>query len=264
MTLKISIVTLSFNQREYLQEAIESVLGQNYPALEHIVVDPGSTDGSRELLQRYAPRISQLIFEPDNGPSDGLNKGFSRASGEVLGFLNADDLLLPGALHRVAEFFRQHATRELLFGNGFIIDAQGKRVRHIKARGFTLHRYCYGGTRFLQQSTFFRRSAFDRSHRFNLANRTCWDGELFVDMVKQGASIGYLSADLGAFRVHEASISGSGRLNSAYEKDNRRIFRSLKGRDKGTYDEFIELAFRAEGILIRIGSLWDRVRGSGR
>ena len=93
--MKISIVTLSFNQRAYLQEAMDSVLSQDYPNLEYIVVDPGSSDGSRETDQQLWPDRSH-IFEPDRGAADGLNKGFARATGDVFGFLNADDLLFPG------------------------------------------------------------------------------------------------------------------------------------------------------------------------
>jgi glycosyltransferase involved in cell wall biosynthesis len=100
--MRISIVTLSYNQRAFLQDAIDSILQQGYPDLEFIVVDPGSTDGSRELFRSYGEQISHVIFEPDRGAADGLNKGFGLASGEVFGFLNADDFLLPGALHRVA------------------------------------------------------------------------------------------------------------------------------------------------------------------
>ena len=94
--MRISIVTLSYNQRTFLREAIDSVLQQDHPDLEYIVVDPGSTDGSREFIRSYGEQVAQVVFEPDQGAADGLNKGFSRATGEVFGFLNADDYLLPG------------------------------------------------------------------------------------------------------------------------------------------------------------------------
>lgn len=252
-TVKISIVTLSFNQRAYLPEAIESVVGQGYSDLEYIVVDPGSSDNSRETIQNYSTAISQMIFEPDRGPSDGLNKGFSRATGEVLGFLNADDVLLPGSLQQVADFFALHPNCDLVFGNGFIIDGEGQRLRHVRARDFTVRRYLFGGTRFLQQSTFFRRAAFNRTAGFNLANRTCWDGELFVTMVKLGAAVGYIDADLAAFRIHSTSISGSGRLVTAYRDDCRRIFQEVMGRSRRFDDECWRLGYRIEGLLSRVG-----------
>ena len=87
--MKFSVVTISFNQRQYLDEALCSVLTQDYPAIEYIVVDPGSTDGSRELIESFANRLARVVFEPDQGAADGLNKGFQHASGDIFGFLNS-------------------------------------------------------------------------------------------------------------------------------------------------------------------------------
>jgi glycosyltransferase involved in cell wall biosynthesis len=247
--VKISIVTISFNQRIYLSQAIESVLLQGFRELEYIVVDPGSSDGSRDLIRSYSYGISQMIFEPDRGPSDGLNKGFSRASGEVFGFVNADDALAPASLQRVADFFQQHPDCDLIFGNGYVIDERGRQLYHVRARDFTVGRYLHGGARFLQQSTFFRRTAFDRAGGFNVSNHTCWDGELFVRMVKSGAAVEYIDADLAAFRLHPASISGSRKNQKAYQIECHRIFRDLQERDWSAKDELLRFAYRAEGVL---------------
>jgi glycosyltransferase involved in cell wall biosynthesis len=253
--ITISIVTVSFNQRAYLQEAIESVVGQNYPSLEYIVVDPGSTDGSRELIEHYRDRIAHVVFEKDRSAADGLNKGFSFATGDVFGFLNSDDVLLPGSLQRIADFFQQHPECDMAFGNGFILDEKGIRVRHLKARGYTLRRYFHDGARWLQQSTFFRREAFLRSPGFNLLNRTCWDGELFANMRKLGAKAGYIEADLGGFRIHTDSISGSGRSLAAYREDWKRMFRDAYGRDWGLSDTFWKTLYRVEALATRCGRL---------
>jgi glycosyltransferase involved in cell wall biosynthesis len=248
-SVKISIVTLSFNQRAYLQQAMDSVVSQGYPDLEYIVVDPGSTDGSRELIHEYSSQITAAIFEPDQGASDGLNKGFARATGEVFGFLNADDILYPGSLQRVGSFFRTHPECDMAMGNGYKIDGQGRKTRHYVARDFSVRRFFYGGTQWLQQSTFFRSSAFQQSPRFNTQNRTSWDGELFLNLASRGAKIGYIDADLGGFRIHGESISGSGRLNEQYQKDCQRIFRQMTGRDWQKTDELVRFFFRAEGFL---------------
>jgi glycosyltransferase involved in cell wall biosynthesis len=254
--LKISIVTLSYNQGAFLREALDSVLQQDVPDLEYIIVDPGSTDGSRELIRSYGEKLSQVIFETDRGAGDGLNKGFSRATGEVFGFLNADDFLLPGALRSVAQFFESHPHCDMVMGNGNVVDAHGRILRHVRARHFTVRRYLYGGTRWLQQATFFRREAFFRSPRFNMENRTSWDGELFISMAQMGATVGYIDADLAAFRLHDASISGTGRLEAAYEKDCRRIFRQIRGRDWSVIDDLMRVFYRAEGLLFRI-AFWS-------
>jgi glycosyltransferase involved in cell wall biosynthesis len=199
--MKFSVVTISFNQRQYLEEALRSVLTQDYPAIEYIVVDPGSTDGSRELAESYRTQLGRVIFEPDQGAADGLNKGFQHASGDIFGFLNSDDVLLPGAVKSVAQIFAQNPECDIVMGNGFVIDAQGKRIRRIRAAGFTLDRYFYGGATWLQQATFFRREAFASAGGFNVNNRSCWDGELLVDMVRKG----------------QISRSGSGALSRACE-----------------------------------------------
>jgi glycosyltransferase involved in cell wall biosynthesis len=247
--MKTSIVTLSFNQRAYLQEAIDSVLSQRYPELEYIIVDPGSEDGSRELIMSYGDQIAATIFEPDRGAADGLNKGFSKATGDIYGFLNADDVLFPASLSRVADFFRAHPECDVVMGDGFKIDGQGRKIRHYVARDFSVRRFFYGGTQWLQQSTFFRAQMFHRSPGFNLENKTSWDGELLLNFASQGANIGYIHADLGGFRIHRESISGSGRMNEQYQRDCQRLFRQLAGREWRTTDKVLSYFYRAEGIL---------------
>lgn len=261
--LRISIVTLSFNQGAFLKEAIDSVLTQDYPDLEYIVVDPGSKDNSRELITSYGERIARRIFEPDRGAADGLNKGFASAIGDIYGFLNADDVLYPGSLMRVAEFFKTHPKCEMVMGNGNVIDGSGRKLRRIIARDFTVRRYLYGGTTWMQQSTFFRRDLFLRSSKFNLQNRTCWDGELFVEMANLGARIGYINADLSGFRIHARSISGSATNLEAYKRDSRRIFHQTTGQQWSTTDEVLRFLYRAQGFLIRVGSRIQDMAGGG-
>jgi glycosyltransferase involved in cell wall biosynthesis len=249
--MKISIVTLSFNQCAYLKNAMDSILDQGYRDLEYIVVDPGSTDRSRELIQSYGGRISKVILEPDLGAADGLNKGFAVATGEVYGFLNADDLLMPGSLQKVADFFCQHPEREFAMGNGYIIDSEGERVRHIRARNFKLRPICYHGSDWLQQSTFFRRELFLRSEGFNIENRTCWDGELFTNMVSLGAAVGYMDEDLAQFRIYPSSITGSGKFKEQYQKDIDRIFARYQGHSWGSIDDIWRQIYRVKRLLSR-------------
>jgi glycosyltransferase involved in cell wall biosynthesis len=130
-------------------------LSQNHGGLEYIVVDPGSTDGSRELIKSYGSQIALTIFEPDRGASDGLNKGFARATGDVFGFLNADDLLLPGSLKRIESFFEAHPECDIAMGDGYKIDGQGNRTRHYHAPDSSVRGYFYGSSAWLQQSIFF-------------------------------------------------------------------------------------------------------------
>ncbi|HEY4048752.1 MAG TPA: glycosyltransferase family 2 protein [Acidobacteriaceae bacterium] len=258
--MKFSIVTISFNQRPYLEEALTSVLEQDHTDLEYIVVDPGSTDGSRELIQQYSHRLSHVVFEPDRGASDGLNKGFQRASGEVFGFLNSDDVLLPGAIRAASELFEQSQDCDIVMGNGFMVDAQGLPIRRIRAAGFTVRRYFYGAATWLQQSTFFRRAAFEAVGGFNEKNRSCWDGELMVEMISNGAKIRYLDRDLSFFRVHPESITGSKRHKQMMQADTERMFARVSGRSWTGVDTLRSWFFRTERLLTHPGAAESAIK----
>ena len=146
--MKFSILTVSFNQAKFLEEAIRSVVDQDYPDIEYIVVDPGSTDGSREIIERYRDRIAKIIFEPDRGSAEGLNRGFAAATGDVYGFINSDDVLMPGALARVAGYFRAEPDADIVMGHEWIIDgipegwiSRPARMRAPKAMAATITPY---------------------------------------------------------------------------------------------------------------------------
>jgi glycosyltransferase involved in cell wall biosynthesis len=222
--MKFSIVTISYNQGRFLEQAIRSVLEQDYGDLEYIVVDPGSTDGSREIIEKYRDRIAAAVLEPDRGPADGLNKGFARATGEICGYLNADDYFEPDAFKRVARFFGTRPAVDVLCGAIRIIRHNGKaRPRAEIADRFDLKRFVAGVCTVGQQGTFFRRRAFALTRGFSLDNRTCWDAELLVDLALARCRFAVMHKVLGNFRLHAESISGSGRLNGLYLQDLERI-----------------------------------------
>ncbi len=230
---KVSIVTISYNQCNFLERAIKSVLAQDYPEIEYIVVDPGSTDKSRDIIERYRSRISKVVLEPDKGPVDGLNKGFSIATGEVFGYLNADDELLPGAINKAVKAFAVHPKADVIYGHGYKVDANGVVLRRIRSAPYSLWRYVYGASIVVQQSTFFRRSAFVEAGGFNAANRTCWDGELLVRFSQTGKRFKLVNDYWSLFRIHDSSISGTGRLEELYRSDEARIFQDVMGRPPG-------------------------------
>ena len=209
--MKISIVTISFNQAAYLDECIQSVAEQTHGELQYIVVDPGSTDGSREIIREQSEAIDLAVLEPDSGPADGLNKGFARADGEVLGYLNADDRFAPGALAIVDDYFRSHPDVDVLCGAIRLIDERGRASPRKRTSDlFNLARYAAGVCNVNQQATFFRREAFQRAGGFNPENRIAWDGELLVDMALAGCRFATIAKVLGDFRVYAESITGSG------------------------------------------------------
>lgn len=225
----ISVVTISYNQARFLPAAIESIVGQGYPALDYIVVDPGSTDGSREIALGYGDRIATRLFEPDKGPADGLNKGFAAAQGCIFGYINADDMLLPGALARVAAAFTDPSV-DIVLGNGVIIDDHDRQLRNAQSSRFSRIAYGHGAMTFLQQGCFFRAESFWRVGGFNVANRTSWDAELLIDMAVAGARIVNIPDRLGAFRLYGDTITGSGRLAEAMRVDVARIAEKALGR----------------------------------
>ncbi len=244
--MKISIVTISYNQAQFLERAILSIVEQDHEDLEYIVVDPGSTDGSLDIIDRYRFNITKIVYEPDSGPADGLNKGFSHATGEIFGFINADDALLPGALRNVSDYFEKNPKIDVVCGSGLIIDAESREIKRLVPTRVSKRLCAYGSVTFLQQSTFFRRSAFLEARGFNKQNRTCWDGELLLDMAINGRRFGIIYEDLALFRIHGESISGSGRLANLYIDDRNRLFTKSMGRKMNSLDRLLMKLYRVE------------------
>ncbi|WP_322508462.1 glycosyltransferase family 2 protein, partial [Anaerolinea sp.] len=127
MTL-VNIVTPSFNQARFLEETMLSVLHQDYPHIEYIVVDGGSTDGSVDIIRRYADRLAWWVSEPDRGQTDAINKGFAHAHGEILAWLNSDDTYQPGAVRAAVEALEKHPEAAMVYGDAHYIDENGRVI----------------------------------------------------------------------------------------------------------------------------------------
>lgn len=228
--MKISIVTISYNQGEFLEKAILSVINQkNEVDLEYIVVDAGSTDGSREIIKSYENEIDCIIFESDEGPADGLNKGFRLATGDIYGYLNADDEFVLGALQEVDEYFNIHPDIDVVSAHGEIIDGHDNFLQKCFSHNFNLQRYVEGNCVVVQQSTFFKSDIFKATHGFNKNNHISWDGELMVDMALNNAKFSRLHRYWSRFRVYDQSISGSGEFLDKATKEHERIAYKVGG-----------------------------------
>ena len=222
----ISIVTISYNQRQYLQQAIESVLSQKSEDIEYIVVDAGSTDGSLDLISAYGDKIDHVLSGPDNGPADGLNKGFARASGKVGYFLNSDDFLMPHSIQAMQQFWTGLPRANVLMCGGWMVDRRGLPLRELHPTGRTLHELLNGSRSMMQQGLSFRLDAFRKINGFNVANRTCWDLELLCGLLQLGTEAVVLPSRIGAFRLHEDSLTGGAageRHQAKYEEDFARL-----------------------------------------
>lgn len=232
--MKITVVTISYNQGAFLEEAINSVLSQQGVDidLEYIVVDPGSTDNSREIIKKYENRISKVIFEKDKGPGDGLNKGFAQATGNIYGYLNADDILLPGAILKAVKYFEENQSIDVISAHGYVIDDVGKRIHGIfsnklSSSVFSKQRYTVGYSIIVQPSTFFRKEIFIKTGGFDNAYRIMWDGALAVDFMNLGARFKVINEFWSGFRIYSNSITGTLQNN-----DNRamEVYKSMQKR----------------------------------
>jgi glycosyltransferase involved in cell wall biosynthesis len=228
---RVSIVTISFNQEKFLERAIRSVLDQDYGDIEYIVIDAGSIDGSREIIERYRSRISKVILEPDKGPADGLNKGFAAASGDIFGYINADDSYLPGAITKAVAAFEMRPDADVIYGHSYIVDGSGQVVRRSRSVPFDLRLYAYGGVIVMQQSTFFRRQAFENAGGFNASNRTSWDGELLIAMARSGSKLAMVDDYWSMYAIYPGSITASIKTNQQYLNDHARMFHTITGLD---------------------------------
>ena len=157
----ISVVTCSFQQGSYLERTLRSVLDQGYPRLEYIVIDGGSTDESVDIIRRYQSALAYWISEPDQGQTDALIKGFARARGDICGWLCSDDLLMPGALHAVGEFFSAHPELMAVYGDALWIDAHGRLLRPKKEMAFSRFVLLHDHNYIPQPSMFWRRSLYE-------------------------------------------------------------------------------------------------------
>jgi glycosyltransferase involved in cell wall biosynthesis len=238
--IKISIVTNAFNQGQYLADAINSVLSQDWPSVEYLVVDPGSTDRTPEIIgemQRKYPGRIILITERDEGPADGLNKAFARATGDLLGYINADDLYLPGCFRAATRAAQSNPKAAAVYADGYKANAQGRIVGRVVSTRFSPKKFVYGGALVLQQSTFYRAEAFRAVGGFNPQNRTSWDAEILLNMQLKKMSLVHVPGYWSIFRIHSESITGSQRLAEESRKTHARYFETVMGREKKALDE---------------------------
>lgn len=256
--MKISIVTASFNQAQFLGDCIESVgEAKVRNDVEYIVADGGSTDGSVKVIRQYEHVVDAWWSESDEGPPSALNKGFRQSSGDIYGYINADDYYFARACEKVYRIFRENPGVDVVYGHGVMVDEHKRHICEVYSDVWSIERALYGRCSVVQQGTFFRAEAFRRAGGFNEKNVTCWDGELLADMALNGAQFYRIEEMLGAFRIHEDSISGSGRLEDEYREDRKRIRRNVVGKESSLATKIkarwfgLIRAVKEPGLLVR-------------
>lgn len=258
--MKFSVVTISFNQREFLERAIRSVIDQQGVEIEYIIVDPGSTDGSREIIEAYRSSFADVILEEDSGPADGLNKGFSRATGDIYCFLNSDDKLEPGALLEISKWFKRHPAIDVVSGHAWIVDRDENRLRRAWSDPFERLSVAYGAAIQIQPSSFIRRAAYLSCGGFNVENRSNWDAELIVRLFQSGSRFAIIEQFLSCYRLHEVSITNSGALDDKLKVWSGRRFEILMGRKPRKSDRMLRLLFLLLKYTRRPAALVERLR----
>lgn len=197
----VSIITPSYNQATFLEETICSVLAQDYPHLEYLIVDGGSTDGSVEIIQRYANRLAWWVSEPDSGQTEAINKGLAKARGEIFAWLNSDDTYLPRAVTEAVAFLQDHPEIGMVYGDANLIDEAGELIGRFPARQTDYRRLRRGFVHIPQQAAFFRASLWRQVEPLDPSFFFAMDYDLWVRLARL-APLQYHPRLWANFRLH--------------------------------------------------------------
>ncbi|MEA2007831.1 MAG: glycosyltransferase family 2 protein, partial [Chloroflexota bacterium] len=180
----VSIITPSYNQAHFLEATIRSVIAQDYPRVEHIIVDGGSTDGSLEVIERYESQLAAWVSEPDEGQTDAINKGFAMAQGEILAWLNSDDVYQPNAVSEAVEFLQKHPEVGMVYGDTNFIDEEGQTLGKFNAQQTSYQRLRRGGVYIPQPAAFWRASLWEAVGPLDPSFYFAMDYDLWVRFAK--------------------------------------------------------------------------------
>jgi glycosyltransferase involved in cell wall biosynthesis len=245
---KISIVTPSYNQGQFLERTILSVLNQKYPNLEYIVLDGGSTDNSIDIIKQYSNKLSHWETGPDKGQAEAIAKGFASSTGTILGWLNSDDMLMPNALMKVAETFMSSSEICAVTGQCVIVDINGKPFSVNIPVMRSWRSMLYLGTGFYQMATFWTKSAYEAIGQLNADMYFSFDADLFLRLRKYGR-IAVTNTYLAAYRWHKKSKT----------KNNQRIMRAENRMIQKKYGNLSDLAVMLSHVVKRIRPV-NRIR----
>lgn len=199
--LRITVVTPSFNQAAYLERTIRSVLDQGYPNLEYIIVDGGSTDGSVDIIRRFADRLAWWVSEPDRGQTDAINKGLRRATGEWVAWQNSDDIYYPGVFHDLAKAAAKHPQAGLIIGDVMLIDKHDHPLRDIRYVNPSYQALLAEGMVIANQAAFWRRSLHESIGLLDERYHCSFDYEWFLRLTKHTKGV-HVARIWGAMRLH--------------------------------------------------------------
>lgn len=223
---KISIVTPSYNQAQFLERTILSVLNQNYPNLEYIIIDGGSTDGSVEIIKKYKKYLAYWVSEKDRGQSHALNKGFEKSSGDILAWINSDDLYLPLTFFTINKTFCSNPEMDIIFGNSYFIDVQDKIISELRFTKLNLSNLLFEGICFAQETTFWTKDIYNKVGGISSHYQFCMDFDLFTRIVNEGNLI-FVRKYIAATRIHKDSKTST-MINICHIEHREIINRHIK------------------------------------
>ena len=249
---KFSIVVPSYNQGRYIEETIHSVLDQEYPEKELIVIDGGSTDETVEVIRKYEDRIAYWVSERDRGQAHAVNKGFAAATGDIFGWQNSDDVYLPGAFGKVASEIAARPEAGVYYGHIRFMNGDGIAVDENRAVPVRMFNLLYDGSLVRNQASFFRRSVWETVGGLDEDFRFCMDRDLFLRAAHLGMDFCLVREFLGAFRVHGESKTST--LQAAKRREDERLmarYASSTGPMRRRFGKFASLAFRTGAYLLQ-------------
>ena len=222
----VTIVTPSYNQGRFLEATLKSVLEQDYPNIEYLVVDGASTDNSVDIIRRYADRLAWWVSEKDSGQSEAINKGLQRARGEFVGWLNSDDVYQPGAVSAAVAAFRSRPEAAVVYGDALSIDADGKPFNIMRARQYSVADLMAFNI-ICQPAAFMRRSVLEQVHYLNPAYHLLMDNLLWMNMGRI-APLVYVPQTWAAARYHDQAKNRT--RGAAYGREAKVLIEDLKAR----------------------------------
>jgi glycosyltransferase involved in cell wall biosynthesis len=248
----VSIITPSFNQARYLEATIQSVFAQDYPRVEYIVIDGGSTDGSADIIRKYADRFAYWVSEKDKGQTDAINKGFARAKGGILAWLNSDDTYEPGAVSEAVKYLYEHPEVGMVYGDADFIDETGRVIGRFSSAQTDYHLLRRGYVHIPQQTMFFRASLWHEAGPLDPTFYFAMDYDLWTRIAAR-APLVYIPRTWANFRLH-----GSGKTMAADDRCWPEMLR-VHYRDGGSFFSVIVAKYYLRKLLAPLWN-WRRRR----